>query len=181
MKEITTISELKELLDSNRITKVYIQIIEVVYGYYQLKEGFISENEPIQGEVWNELEGSPTDVGRYNPDKPFYLGYFDITNHHEVNLEWFKKKFNGFIESDSLDVYEEEYDSFEDQFIYYGLEEGDFGVNSEMGLHGDGLDYYELRKSMKIILSSDGEIDNLETGLICESHGDDVKWMFDWI
>lgn len=181
MKEISNISELKELLESNKISKVYIQIIETVRGYYQLKEGFISDKEPLQGIVWNEIEGSPTDVGKYNTDKPIYLGYFNIKNQHEVNLDWFIDKFNGFVESDSLEVYKEVYPSFHYQFIYYGQEEGDFDVNSEMGLHGEGLNYSELRKSMKITLSTKGKEDDIETGLVSESIDEDVIWTFDLI
>ena len=184
MKELSTISELKELIDSNRVSKVYIQIIENVFGYYQLKEGVVSEKEPIKVKDWNELEGSPTDVGTYNPDKPTYEGYFDVTNQHEVTLDWFIEKFNGFINSDF--DYEDDYNLFHYQFIDYGREEGLFDVNSEMGLHGPGLKYGELRKTMKITLSTYGQGDynyietgDIETGLICGSDGEDVIWYFD--
>ena len=179
MKEISTVSELKELIDSNRVSKVYIQIIENVFGYYQLKEGNVSDKEPLQGVEFKDLEGSPTDIGNYNPNKPIYEGYFDITNQHEVNLDWFREKFNGFIDSDFND--EEQYSSFHYQFFDYGREEGLFDVNSEMGLHGHGLKYGELRKTMKITLSTYGESDNIETGLICESDGEEYKWTFDLI
>ena len=110
MKELSTISELKELIDSNQISKVYIQIIENVYGYCQLKEWFTTKKEPLQVTDWNELEGSPTVIGEYNPDKPIYEGDFDITNQHEVNLDWFREKFNGFVDSDFNE--EDEFSSF---------------------------------------------------------------------
>ena len=170
---------MKDLIDSNRVSKVYIQIIENVFGYYQLKEGVVSEKEPIKVKDWNELEGSLTDVGTYNPDTPTYEGYFDITNQHEVNLDWFREKFNGFVDSDFNE--EDEFSSFHYQFFDYGREEGLFDVNSEMGLHGPGLNYSELKKTMKITLSTYGESDNIETGLICESDGEEYKWTFDLI
>lgn len=177
MKEILFISEIQVLLDSNQISKVYIQIIEGVYGYYQLKEGVDSDKEPLQGVDWNELEGSPTDIGEYNPDKPIYQGYFYIINQHEVNLDWFKEKFYGFYRSDMN--YEELHGYFHYQFIDYGREIGGFDMNSEMGLHGDGLNWSELKKTMKIILSTDEKQYNIETGLVCESRNEDVMWKFD--
>lgn len=179
MKELSTISELKELIDSNQISKVYIQIIENVYGYCQLKEWFTTKKEPLQVTDWNELEGSPTVIGEYNPDKPIYEGPFDITNQHEVNLDWFREKFNGFVDSDFNE--EDEFSSFHYQFFDYGREEGLFDVNSEMGLHGPGLKYGELKKTMKITLSTYGESDNIEIGLICGSDGEEYKWTFDLI
>ena len=180
MKEFSTISDLKVYLDLHQVSKVYIQIIENVYGYYQLKEGVDSDKEPFQGKGWKELEGSPTDIGEYKSNKPIYQGYYNITNQHEVNLEWFIEKIDGFFESEMIEE-DEEFSSFHHQFIDYGREEGEFDVNSEMGLHGYGLNYSELRKTMKIVLSTNGEKDNIETGLICESHGEEYKWSFDLI
>ena len=179
MKEFSTISDLKVYLDLHQVSKVYIQIIENVYGYYQLKEGVVFDKEPIQGLDWNELEGSPTDAGMYNPDKPIYKGYFNITNQNEVDLEWFIEKFDGFFESGMIE--EEEYSSFHYQFINYGREIGEFDANSEMGLHGYGLKYSDLRKTMKIILSINGEEYDIETGLVTESIDEDIRWTFELI
>jgi hypothetical protein len=182
MIEIQTLSELKKLLETNEIKKIYIQIVEEVEGYYQLKNSIETNLTPLTGQDWFELEGSPTEAGKYISDKPVFEGRYTITTEHEVDVIWFKEKLNGYIEwinSDFLGDELDEYITFCFRFGEYGAESGEFEINSEMGLNYVGMDWSTFKKTRNIILSTYGNQNNIETGLIYGSDGEEINWRFE--
>ena len=182
MSEIQTVSELKQLLETNKIKNIYIQIVEEVEGYYQLKNSVETNLISLTSQDWFELEGSPTEVGKYISGKPFFEGRYTIATEHEVDVIWFKEKLNGYIEwinSDDWEEEKDEYITFSCRFGEYGTESGEFEINSEMGLNYFGLDWSTIKKTRNIILSTYGNQNDIETGLIYGSDGEEINWRFE--
>lgn len=178
--QINNVNDLRLHLNSNQIKGVYFQIVENVQGYFQFKELTETNLKPLQSQNWDGLEGSPTDAGKYNSNKPIYEGSFSIITEQEIDIDWFKEKLDGYIASAEMFDYEDddhfEYDTFSYRFLEYGrdFDSVGFDANSEMGLFGNGIKW-SRRNS---ILSSSFNPNDIETGKVYRSDGEETKWRF---
>ena len=172
MDEIS-VQEIKERLGLNQICFIRVSIQEEVEGCFQLKDSSLSQIESVDGDHWINCKGSPSNVGNHNPKNPLFKGEFTILTSHQINLDWFKKKFDEFLESEEFCELEGDMSSF----VEFGLYDGDFYFTSEMGLTGEGVNTDEIKESLNTSLYfNEFEV---ETGIIEHVHDLYVTWEFE--
>ena len=171
------INEIKLLLDAKKVSKAYVEAIEDIYGFYQLKLGSDEpDNFSIANVEWNKIDGWHIEEGEFNPNRKVFKGFFIRSRMLGVDIAWLRSEINKFMESDWLN------DSLEGKienadiadFLDYGMEESNFEANPEAVLLFHP--WKEPKEQILTIYETGPNLKDIAAGVITEGHGTDYSF-----
>ena len=171
------ISDVRGILDSGDISKVYFEAREEVYGYYQLKLGSDEpDNFSTANVEWNKIDGWQTEEGEFNPNRKVLKGFFIRARVLEVDIKWLCSEIDKFMNSDWLNnSLEGEFENavIED-FLDYGVEESNFEANPEAVLLFHP--WKEPKEQILTIHETGPNLNDIAVAVITEGHGTDYSF-----
>ena len=173
------IIDIKDLLDSGKVSEVYCIAREDVYGYFQLRPDSIKlEHLMIVNKNWDEIDGWHIEGSKFNPNEKVFRGNFICSNELEVDLNWLTSEINDFLNSEwGNQSWKGEYKEADIwDFIDYGMEESNFEFNTESVLIFESKE--DSNKSISRTYETEIGLNDIIAGIITEGHGTNYSFRF---